>query len=430
VREQLMNSTGPLLFLMVLLSVASTVFPSVSPLWPALFSWLAAIILVRQLPRAMIIQVSIMMLIGIACLLKYADTLSTAQVIQSLSANHKLIAIIAAVGFLRLITQTESAEEALPVGKIALIKTLWGVHLFSSVITLTAMMLVGNRIKQDASLNRLHAIMFSRTFAAGCFWSPFYVAIATALVYAPGSNLWVLSLAGMPIAIFGLCLTSWQFYRDPEAVESVGFPIHLDALTIPLTLSVLVITIHLMLPDFSVLTLITMLVLALTVILLYYQQRSRATQALAQHIRIELPKIVRELSLFLGAGVMSTGISVLIVNSDLSLSLSEFTAETGIIFIIASILVSIVGVHPIITISVIGSLMSGSNFEPDFLGICMMMMWGLGIVISPLSGVNLAIQGRFGFSSFSFLRWNALYVLGMLVFCSLLLSLYQHLLSP
>lgn len=369
-----------------------------------------------------------MLIVGISCLFAYRHNISAIEIGQALSANHKLIAIIAAVGFLRLITQTGSEEEPLPVGKQAMIKTIWGLHLFSSVITLTAMMIFGSRIEKDAKLNRLHAIMFSRTFAAGCFWSPFYVAIATALFYAPGSELYILSLAGLPIAFFGLMLTSWQISRDPDCPDSAGFPIHLDALVIPLTLSVLVITLHLLLPDFSVLTLITMLSLAMTFVMLFFKQGGSAISLVTNHIRTALPAVIREVSLFLAAGVMSTGLTILILNSQLSLSLSEFTPVTGIIFLVLAILVSVVGVHPIITISIAGSLLAGSNFDGNFLGICMMMMWGLGIVISPLSGVNLAIQGRFGFSSFAFLRWNAAYVFNMVLFCSLLLLLYSRVL--
>ena len=408
------------------MSISASVSPAVSPLTTAVFAWLSLIILIRQLPRVMLIQISFMIMTGIGCMLWSIDAMEQIPFVSILSANHKLLAVIVAVSFLKLITQLDtSTGDPLPTGKNAVLKTLWGLHLFSSVITLSAMMIFGNRIEKETTINRLHGIMFSRSFACGCFWSPFYVAIATALLYAPGSDLLVLSLAGIPIALFGLSLTSWQLMRDEEIESTAGFPVHMDALSVPMTLSVVVIATHLMLPDFPVLTLITILSLLLTMVILFYKKPSAAMTLFSNHINTELPRINRELGLFLAAGVMSTGLTILISSSDMSLSLPEFTPLIGSIFIVISIFVSIFGVHPIITISVIGSLISTTSFNPNLLGICMMMMWGLGIVISPLSGINLAIQGRFGLSSFSMMRWNAPYVVVLFFFCTTLLSIYS-----
>jgi hypothetical protein len=413
--------------MMILFSIAASMSPAISPLATAAFAWLASIILILQLPRAMLIQVSLMLIVGISCMFWSLDELSQLPLIKMLSTNHKLLAVIAAVSFLRLISQPDiSNGSSLPTGKVAMLKTLWGLHLFSSVITLSAMIIFGNRIEKEASINRLHGIMFSRTFACGCFWSPFYVAIATALIYSPGSELLVLSLAGIPIALFGMSLTSWQFLRDKEIETTAGFPVHMESLSIPIILSILVILTHSIMPDFPVLTLITILSLLLTLIILLYQKPSQVAALFSNHIDVELPRINRELSLFLAAGVMSTGLTVLIAGSDISLGLSEFTPLAGSIFILISIFVSILGVHPIITISVIGSLLSTTAFNPNLLGICMMMMWGLGVVISPLSGINLAIQGRFGIPSFSLFRWNTLYVASMLIFCTVLLYVYSY----
>jgi hypothetical protein len=418
---------GISIFLMTLLSVAAAVNPAVSPLLTAIFAWIAAFFLIMRLPRAMVMQISLMLVTGIACIVWSLDDLEQVPVIKMLSANHQLLAVIAAVSFLRLITQPDiSNDESLPIGKLAVLKTLWGLHLFSSVINLSAMMIFGNRIEKDASINRIHGIIFSRTFACGCFWSPFYVAIATALLYAPGSDLVVLAIAGIPVALFGLSLTSWQLMKDEEVENTAGFPVHKEALAIPVTLSLLMIVTHLALPDFPVLTLITILSLLLTLLILLYKKRKTAMSLFGNHIHTELPNINRELSLFLAAGVMSTGLTALIASSDISLGLSEFTPLTGFLFMLVSICVSIIGVHPIITISVVGSLLSVTSFNPNLLGICMIMMWGLGIVISPLSGVNLAIQGRFGISSFSIMRWNALYVVTLLIFCAILLHLYSR----
>jgi hypothetical protein len=418
---------GLSLFIMTLLSIAAAVSPAVSPLATAFFAWLALLLSIDQLPRKMLIQASLMLSVGLGCMFWSLDELSQLPFEKMFSANHQLLAVIAAVSFLRLITKAgNGSDESLPFGKMAMLKTIWGLHLFSSIITLSAMMIFGSRIEKEATINRLHAIMFSRTFACGCFWSPFYVAIATALLYAPGSDLLILSLAGIPVTLFGLAITSWQFMRDEEIESTAGFPVHADALTIPVALSVLLIVTHLLLPDFPVLSLISVLALLMTGILLLYQKRSAALTIYKNHIEADLPKINRELTLFLAAGVMATGLSVFITSSDIALSVPEFTPLIGAIFIIVSTIISIFGVHPVITISVIGSLLSTTDFNPNLLGLCMMMMWGIGIVISPMSALNLTIQGRFGISSFSFLRWNAVFVLSLIFFSTGLLYLYSY----
>jgi hypothetical protein len=418
---------GICLFIMSLFSIATSVSTAISPLATAFFAWLALALLITQLPRMMLIQTTMMLAIGIVCIFTSSPSVSELPILKIFSANNKLLAVITAVSFLKLIAQSGATDnESLPMGRTALLKTIWGLQLFSSVITLSAMMIFGGRIEKEATISRLHGIMFSRTFICGCFWSPFYVSISTALVYAPGSELLVIALAGIPVALFGLIFTSWQFAHDKDIESTVGFPVHANALMIPVTLSVLVIASHLLLPDFPVLSLIAILSLLMTMIILLYQKRKEALTIYKNHIKTDLPKMVRELSLFLAAGVMSTGITVLVNSSAISLSVPEFTPLVGSIFILVAIFASILGVHPIITISVIGSLLSTTNFNPNLLGVCMMMMWGLGIVISPLSAVNLTIQGRFGISSFSFLRWNATFVASMLLFCTALLYLYYY----
>ncbi len=417
---------GIAILLMILFSIASAVTPLVSPLVSAGFAWLAFVLLLRQLPRAMMVQVSAMVSVGLLTLAVSKTSIDSSLITRLFSANHSLLTVIAAVGFLRLVTQpAKVAGEQLPVGRMAVTRTIWGLHLFSSVITLSAMMIFGSRIEKEAALSRIHAVAFSRTFACGCFWSPFYVSIATALLYAPGSELLTLALAGLPVALFGLAFTSWEVSRDREIENTPGYPVHIDALYVPLALSILMIGTHLVFPGFPVLTLISIISLGLTVALLLVKEKKASVGMLGEYIVTELPRMNRELSLFLGAGIMSTGLMVFLGSNYVSLELPVFTPAVGAVFIIIAISFSLIGVHPIITISAIGSLVAASDYSPNLLGLCMMMMWGLAIVVSPLSGINLAIQGRFGFSGMAMMRWNSGYTTGMLVFCTALLYFYS-----
>jgi len=419
---------GVLLFVMALLAVLAATSSQVSPLWSGLAGWAAAILLFRRLPRAMVFQVSGLLLAGAGCLAWVTLNGHPVDFVRVTSANIHIIALIASVTFLRLISLPgDEAGASLPRGNRALVKTAWGLHMFATVINLSAVMLFGNRMEQGGKINRLQAVMFSRAFASGAYWSPFYVSIATALVYAPGSDFPTLMLAGLPVALAGLLITTWQLGRDGEGRDTCGYPLRFEALFVPVLLCTAVILLHNVFPNFPILTLITVLSFLLALLMLAVRGPLTAFHRIGAHIVGELPGIYRELLLFLGAGVMSVGISSVLFNSGFSLGLTTVSPLAGSVFILAAVLLSLIGVHPIITISILGSLVGNTAYNANLLGVCMMMMWGTSIVGSPLSGINLAIQGRFGVSSVAIMRWNAGYVLAMVLVCTMALYVYHYL---
>ena len=418
---------GALLFTMAVLAVVSASSSLISPLWPGLAGWLAAVMLFHQLPRTMVYQISGMLAVGLGCIAWVILNGNPLDLTRAVSANIHVVALIASVTFLRLITGPgDQGTDLIPRGIKALVKTAWGLHLFASVINLSAIMIFGNRMEQAAKINRLQVILFSRSFCSGCYWSPFYVSVATALVYAPGSDFITLVLAGIPVALAGLLITTWQLARDEESHDTCGYPLRFEALFIPLLLSIAVIVLNKLFPAFPVLTLITILSFLLALVVLVIRNPSTAIQQIGGHIATGLPNIYRELMLFLAAGVMSTGISTLLLSSDTSLGIADVSPLVAGGFILAAMLFSLVGVHPIITISIVGSLLINTSYNVNLLGVAMMMMWGNSIVASPFSGVNLTLQGRFGISSFSIMRGNLGYAFTMLIVCVLALSIYSY----
>lgn len=419
---------GVLLFVMALLAVTAATSSLVSPVWPGLAGWLAAVLLYNRLPRTMVYQITGMLAIGLGCISWVMLNGHPLDLTRAVSANIHVVALIASVTFLRLITVPgDQATNSIPQGKKALAKTAWGLHLFASVINLSAIMIFGNRMEQAGRINRLQVILFSRAFCSGCYWSPFYVSIATALVYAPGSDFITLVLAGIPIALAGLVITTWQLVRDEESTETYGYPLRFEALFIPLLLSIAVIVLNKLFPAFPILTLITILSFLLALLALLIRNPSTAAKQIGTHITTGLPNIYRELILFLAAGVMSTGISTLLLSSGITLGIADVSPLVAGAFILAAMLFSLAGVHPIITISIVGSLLVNTSYNVNLLGAAMMMMWGNGIVASPFSGVNLTLQGRFGISSFSIMRWNVGYAFTMLIVCILALHAYHYL---
>jgi hypothetical protein len=77
---------------------------------------------------------------------------------------------------------------------------------------------------------------------------------------------------------------------------------------------------------------------------------------------------------------------------------------------------SVLGIHPVISIATAGGLLAPLEPDPNLLGMVFLMSWALGVTMSPFSGMHLAMQGRYGIDSYRFLGWNwrfALFVLAV-----------------
>ena len=89
------------------------------------------------------------------------------------------------------------------------------------------------------------------------------------------------------------------------------------------------------------------------------------------------------------------------------------------------VVLAIFGVHPVISIATAQGLLAPLAPDPNLLGITYLMAWAIGVSISPLSGMHLAMQGRFGIDSVGFLRWNGGFTLAMLLVHAAALHLYE-----
>ena len=113
---------GLLLLAMTLLAIAASSSPAVSPLWPGLAGWLAALLLFRRLPWILACQTSGMLCVGLACLAWVLLNRLPVDLVRVVSANIHVLALLASVSFLRLIAQPGNGGEArLPKGRKALV---------------------------------------------------------------------------------------------------------------------------------------------------------------------------------------------------------------------------------------------------------------------------------------------------------------------
>ena len=424
---------GGCLLLSLLGSVAHG-FDVVELQWPAsALAWLAGLTLFVGLPPRQRAVIGLLLLGGGLAwwrAIQHGMALDWARVI---GMNQSLIALLIGVNFLRLIAlPAADTNESLPVGKGALARTWLGLLLFGSVINLSVVLIVGDRLDRSRPLSKAQFIVLTRAFSSAAFWSPLFAAFAAALVYAPQASLAWIWMAGLPMALVGWLLSTWLMRRDAsiDLTEFQGYPIHFAALVLPALLALLVLAGHAYLPWVPVIILIA--ASALTLVFATLTTRHGPVDALrcmGRHSLYQLPTMYGELILFLAAGVFGSGLSALVTGADLDMHITEFNGLVAAMVLGLMLLVAVMGVHPVISMAVVGAWLAPIPVNHSLLAVTFLMAWSIGVSVSPLSGMNLALQGRYQVSGRQLFDWNKGYALGMWGIGSLILVLLDQVLA-
>ena len=405
------------------------VFNPAIPEWLAgVCAWLAMLILLPKLTNVQRIQSAILISAGLLCLFWGNARGGELHLSETLSKNNTLLVLLAGVSYLKLITQPLSdTKRALPKGGRAFISTLLGTHFFSSVINLSALLIVSDRLAKNHRLNRATAVPLMRAFSSAAFWSPFFAAMGVALIYAPGASLTALMIQGIPLVAFALFYTTVEFYlKNKEEVDNYqGYPIVSSALWLPCLLVAGVIAIHEVMPDISTLLIVASLSLGLTVLVTIIWQKKNSFNLLMQYTLNDLPKMHSELSLFLSAGVLAVGLSVLLNTFSGEMPLLDFTFLLAAGLLLMIVVLAIMGVHPVISIATMGVWLEPMQTNPDILGTVFLSGWAIGVVAAPLSGLNLVLHSRYGVSAKNVFHWHYRYVISMLLVTMTLLWVYM-----
>ncbi|MES9936953.1 MAG: hypothetical protein ABW153_10945 [Sedimenticola sp.] len=417
---------GWLLFAMILLSIAHGLMPEQVPrLLAGIAAWIAGLLLFTQVTGLGRYQALVLLLVGFSVMAWGVLNGASLPLEKALSTNQGLLAMFAAVSFLRLVTLPESSDEdRLPSGPKALWRTLLGVHFFGSVINLSAVMIMADRQSRFQPLSPIQAMVLSRGFAVASHWSPFFAAMGVALTNAPGSELTVLTPIGLPIAMFALLVTGITLGRSEPGRAFAGYPMLFSSLWIPALLSVAVLACHLQWREIPILTLISSLSVSLTLALLLIRNGPGGVRKFGNHIVTGLPRLRGELTLFLCAGILAAGITAAMEALAVELTIDHFGPMEASLLLVSMVGISILGVHPVISIATASSILMPVVADPNLLALTFLMTWALGITTSPFSGMNLAMQGRYGINAYMFPRWNGKFTLLLLLVDSLVLHLY------
>ncbi|WP_421867064.1 hypothetical protein [Motiliproteus sp.] len=387
-------------------------------------AWCCGLLLFGRVGGFLRLQVLCIFLIGCAALWWGLDGRELPWA-KLLATNQILIAMLIAVSFLRLVTALRAdPQEQLPMGRGALWRTLLGVHLFGAVINMSTLQIVGERLSRRQPLTPQQGVLLSRGFALASLWSPFFVAMGVALTHADGAQLETLSLAGLPAAAVALLVAGIGLSRHPGVTSQAGYPIHFEALWLPLLLAVLVFGARGLWPDVPVLSWVSLLSLLLCLLVLVLRSGTQRLASMRRHVEAQLPTMGGELALFLAAGVLTVGLAQVVERSGFDWPLQQFGPwqAWGLLWMI--LVAAVMGIHPLISIATSGGILAPQVQDPNLLGMTFLMGWAVGIIASPVSGTHLTLQARFGLSAFGFPRWNLGFVLQLMLICLLALHGY------
>lgn len=339
--------------------------------------------------------------------------------------NITMLTMFAAVSTLNLATSGLLTGTTSWTGRKGLWSTMASLNLLGAVINLSVLFIIGDRLERNGTLERRQVMVLSRIFCAAAFWSPFFVAMAVALTYAPGLQLSHILPFGASAALLAMGLTAWQVERLGVA-DFAGYPLRLQTLGLPVTLALLVLLVKQVWPQLGILAVIALLAPLLA---LLFMPRLGRKAALKRQVVERFPAIGGQLVLFLGAGLLAAGINSALSVVDLGPGhglplFHHFGWIESSLTLLFILLVAIVGVHPLISISALAPLLWPLSPDPSLLGMCFLLGWGLATGTSPLSGSNLALASRYNLGAGLILRWNLHYGLMMYVMACLMLGGY------
>jgi hypothetical protein len=418
---------GLLLGLMTIASIGHGLLP-VLPVWPAgLLAWGAAALLVGRASRAQFVQIGFLLLVGLLALAAAVSLGADVAWLRLLDSNAGLLSMLAAISFLQLLPIKAEQTDAAPRGPGAFFRTVLSVAVFGGFINLSAMLLVADRLSRKNRLSAFACQSITRAFSGCPAWSPFFAGMAVVLTYVPDTSLVLVMAVGLPFAALGLLVVFvaalWRHREELRGFE--GYPLTMANLWLPCLLAAAVGLGHLALPRTSIMDIIALAALTVTVSVLVFSDGTvEAGRRIGGFVQRGLPAMVGELLLFLAAGVLAVGLRSLVMVMHLSLPLiTVFDATAAALLLALLIIPSMLGAHPIITISVVVPLLAPLDPDPQLLAMTLLLGWGLGTCAGPMSGTHLVMQGRYGISSLKGALRNWPYVALMYPFGALFLLL-------
>jgi len=427
--KKLIQLSGILIFLSVILTLYSYFIELKYLVYAGMLLWFSFFILFFTLnKKKMIIILFILSIIlfGVSYVNSYAIDIK-----KILTINQYLITLLISISFLRLIPVTKSDNYTIQAkGKKSFVLTYFSVFIFSSVINISALILIADKLFEKRSFFDSKIKLLTRSFASNAYWSPFFVSFAAASIYAPSLNIYLVLLSGLTLAMVAFFLTYYEVIKNEHVnIDNfIGYPLTFSNFILPCLLAFLVLLTHFLYFDAKVIVLISLFSLIISFGYLIIKEGIFQTKNRhISHIAKELPKMKGEISLFLVAGMFGVSVSSILMGLNLPLPFDTFDWMGASVLLLVFIVLGFIGIHPIITIAIISQYLTQVN--NTLLAVTFLMGWATTVSTSPFSGLNLTMASKYNIDSkkiFHLNIWYSLKIYFVSVFLLYVLSKYLN----
>ncbi len=397
--------------------------------------WAAVILVWPDIPARTRWQSGVLAALG-GGLLVAAQMVYSAPVdwVNSLSGNVYVLAMLIGVSFVGLIAGARISGPTKadpPTGLRAMANTWLGVHVLSIVLNLSTVFMVGDRLAREGRLQLPQLLVLNRSLSSAALWSPFFASMGVVLTLAPDMQYSRILMIGLPLAILAGAVALVDLNRQFDLSDVPGFSLAPRSVLMPLVMAALVMLFyHWLTPHLGIVSIITFVMPLAAVLTLLTSGLRHTGRQISQHTRLRLPLMRGEMSLFLAAGLLTLGLSTFIeaaAGSEWTL-FARFGVWQAMISLVVVSLSALVGLHPIIGISVLASMLDMDTEEQTLFAVMALGTWAVGTSVGPLSGINLSLQGRYSTSGFVIMRHNLLYASILLILILAAMVLW-HLIS-
>jgi hypothetical protein len=385
-----------------------TMLPTVGPLL-----WLGMLLLWPDLPRRTRWQAGSLAAIGMG-LLVAARLLYGTRIdwLHSLEGNTHVVAMLVGVSFIGLIGNRSGSSRPLGravTGPLGLVGTWLGVHLLGTILNLSTVFMIGDRLARRGPLTQPQLLALNRGLSSAALWSPFFASMGVVMTLAPELHFASVLAFGLPLAACAGLITLVELSRRFDLDSVAGYSLSPRSLLMPGSMAALVMLFHYVLtPDLSIVGIITFLLPGIALASNLPAGPGFTARRVRQHVLWRLPAMRGEVSLFLCAGLLTQGLSTLIdaaTGSEWTL-FDHFGAGEAVASFLAIVASAVAGLHPIIGVSVLASMLDLSGGRQTLFACMGLAAWAVGTSVGPLSGINLSLQGRYGVSGYRMMRHN------------------------
>jgi hypothetical protein len=309
-------------------------------------------------------------------------------------------------------------------GRAAVTRTALVVHSLGAVINISAVAMVGDRLARAQPLRMADGMLLTRAYATGAFWSPFWVAAAAALSFAPGADARITIGLGLIVAVGVLLLSMFDIYRalGADLTEYDGYALTWALLRIPLALVAFVLAMHLWLPDVPIPRVVLVGSLLVTIVGVFVSFGRAGAALIVRHATDGVSSLRSETTLFVAAGVLTVGLQSVLPLLDVGLPFDGYGVWIAWGSIIVIVALAVVGIHPIVGLALVAVAVQPLGPDPTLFVLSATIGWGTAAAVGPTSGILMHVSARFGLDGFRLALRNAPYfVVSLLVALPVLL---------